>query len=170
MIYIDFDGVILDTDPLLFEEWRKQPNHLTLPESLKIEYMKKQDWNYIINNSNILNDSIYYLKQMDPKTSAILTTIHSYENEGIAKLNYLRNKNIKQQIILVPYTKKKTDCVNANNNILIDDSLFNLDHWSNNNGKSIFFDYDDDNIDSRQRENVKNYKRIRSLSNYKNLK
>ena len=38
MVYIDFDGVILDTEGLLFEEWRKNPNRHFLPESEKIKY------------------------------------------------------------------------------------------------------------------------------------
>ena len=48
MLYIDFDGVILDTEPLLFEEWRKNPNRHSLPESEKIKYLQKCNWNYII--------------------------------------------------------------------------------------------------------------------------
>ena len=51
MVYIDFDGVILDTEGLLFEEWRKNPNIHNLTENDKIKYIQKSDWNYIINNS-----------------------------------------------------------------------------------------------------------------------
>lgn len=39
MIYIDFDGVILDTEKILFEEWRKNPNRGNLPEIEKIKYI-----------------------------------------------------------------------------------------------------------------------------------
>ena len=39
---------------------------------------------------------------------------------------------------------KKTDMVDACGNILVDDSLKNLDDWSNDNGIPIFFDINND--------------------------
>lgn len=167
MVYIDFDGVILDTEGLLFEEWRKNPNRHLLTEMDKIKYIQKSDWNYIINNSEIINDSIYYLKQMDPRQSAILTKIHSSANEGIAKIRWLRDKGVKQSIILVPYMAKKTDMVDACGNILIDDCLKNLDDWSYNNGIPIFFDINNDGYDSWQQPNVKKYQKVLDLSKIK---
>ena len=167
MVYIDFDGVILDTEGLLFEEWRKNPNRHNLTEIDKIKYIQKSDWNYIINNSEIINDSVYYLKQMDPRQSAILTKIHSSANEGISKIRWLRDKGVKQSIILVPYMAKKTDMVDACGNILIDDCLKNLDDWSYNNGIPIFFDINNDGYDSWQQPNVKKYKKVLDLSKIK---
>lgn len=167
MIYIDFDGVILDTDGLLFEEWRKNPNRHLLSEEDKIKYIQRSDWYYIINNSVIINDSIYYLKQMDFNNSTILTKIHSSSNEGVAKVRWLRENGVKQSIILVPYMLKKTDMVDACGNILIDDCLRNLDDWTNNNGIPLFFDMDDDGYDSWQQPNVKRYKKVLDLSKIK---
>ena len=129
MIFIDFDGVILDTEKLLFEEWRKNPNRHLLPEIEKIKYIQNSNWNYILNNSEIINDSIYYLKQMNPKTSFILTKIHSLSNEGVEKVKWIKSHRIKQNIILVPHIVKKTDMVDVNGNILVDDSLKNLREW-----------------------------------------
>ena len=169
MVYIDFDGVILDTEGVLFEEWRKNPNRYSLSENDKIKYIQKSDWSYIINNSEIINDSIYYLRQMDSKQSAILTKIHSSSNEGIAKIRWLRDKGIKQSIILVPYMVKKTDMVDACGNILIDDCLKNLDDWSNDNGIPIFFDVNNDDYDSWQQPNVKKYKKVLDLSKIRNI-
>ncbi len=163
MIYIDFDGVILNTDPLLFYEWRKQPNHLTLSESTKIKYMQEQDWNYIINNSPVINDSIYYLQNMDPTSNSILTKVHSMI-EAYEKTIWLRKNNIKLPIIIVPYYFKKTDIVNASGNTLIDDALCNLDDWKSFGGIPIFFDFDDDNYDTFQKENKQKYNKILSLS------
>ena len=45
-LYIDFDGVILDTEDLLFEDWRKIPNHKNLSEEEKIKYIQNIDWNF----------------------------------------------------------------------------------------------------------------------------
>ena len=121
MLYIDFDGVILDTEPLLFEKWRENPYRHLLPREEKIKYIQTVDWEYIINNSSVINDAIYYLKQMDPTKTAILTKIHSMENEGVAKVKWRVSNNIKQPIILVPYLVNKTDMVDAKGNILVDD-------------------------------------------------
>ena len=168
MTYIDFDGVILDTEELLFEKWRKNPDRFKLPEEVKIEYIKKANWEYIIRNSEIINDSIYFLKETNPDKSFILTKVHSLKNEGQAKVKYLREQGIKQSIILVPYTMKKTDVVEARGNTLIDDSLRNLSEWENNGGYPIFFDIDDDDYDSWQQPNIKQYKKVNNLSSIVN--
>lgn len=169
MLYIDFDGVILDTETLLFDTWRKIPNRHLLDDAAKEEYIQTRDWEYIINNASIINDSVYYLKYMDPSTSCILTKINSLYNEGAAKIKWVRKNNIKQNIILVPFLFKKTDIVDAKGNTLIDDSLHNLDDWANNGGYPIFFDMDDDNIDSWNKPNTKGYQRILSLEKIKRL-
>ena len=164
MVYIDFDGVILDTEGLLFEEWRKNPNRHNLTEDDKIKYIQRVDWNYIINNSEIINDSIYYLQHMDYNKSAILTKIHSSCNEGVSKVKWLRNQGVKQSIILVRYMVKKTDMVEACGNILVDDCLKNLDDWVCDNGIPLFFDINNDGYDSWNQPNVKKYKRVLDLS------
>ena len=166
MLYIDFDGVILDTEHLLFKEWRKNPDRHLLPESEKIKYIQASDWDYILRYSEVMNDSLYYLRHMDPNKSFILTKIHSLTNEGSSKIRWIRDQGIMQSVILVPYDLRKCDVVDAEGNILIDDCLKNLDEWQEKNGYPVFFDYDDDNYDSWHKPNVKCYKKIRDLSEY----
>ena len=166
MIYIDFDGVILDTEDILFHEWRKNPDRHLLGEGAKIKYIQNRNWEEIINTSPVINDAIYHLKHMDPNNSAILTKIHSLNNEGLAKLKWAKDNNIKQEVKLVYYKHKKTDIVNPITNILIDDCLKNLDDWKLKGGIPIFFDKDDDNIDSWDEPNTKCYERILSLSKF----
>ena len=166
MLYIDFDGVILDTEGMLFREWRKNPNRHLLPEIEKIKYIQRADWNSILKYSEVMNDSLYYLKHMDPNSSFILTKVHSLTNEGSSKIEWIRRQGIMQSVILVPYDMKKCDVVDAEGNILVDDCLKNLDEWSLNNGYPIFFDYDNDNYDSWKQLNVKGYTRIRDLSEF----
>ena len=163
MTYIDFDGVILDTEPLLFEEWRKNPDRFTLPESVKIEYIQRANWKEIIENAEVINDSLYYLKQLDPNKYAIATRIHSIENEGKAKIDWKLENNIELPIILVPYYYKKSEIINPKNNILCDDALFNLDEWQEAGGIPIFFDINNDNYDSWDKPNVKQYKKVNNL-------
>ena len=168
MIYIDFDGVILDTEDLMFEEWRKNPNRHSLPETDKIEYLKNVDWNYVLKNAKPINNSIKYLKLMDPKNTFILTKIHSLE-EGKEKIKWIKENNIKLQVILVPYYLKKVDVVDPSNNILIEDCLKTLQEWESNKGKVVFFDKDNDNFDSWHDENLNNYERIDNLSKIINM-
>ncbi len=164
MRYIDFDGVILDTDSLLFEEWRKNPDRHLLSEKVKIEYIKRANWKYIVENSPIINDSIYILRNMDLNENAILTTVHSIENEAQEKILYLRKNGVKLQIIVVPYTIKKNDIVNARGNILIDDSLRNLKYWKNDSGYPMFFDKKEDNYDSWNKYNEDGYQRVLKIN------
>lgn len=168
MVYIDFDDVILSTGDVLFEDWRKDPNHHLFTEKDKIKYVSEADWNYILHNSKVINDSIDCLKNMDPNKSAILTKVHSLVNEGSYKVKWIRENNIKQSVILVPYNLKKTDMVMPSGNILIDDCLTNLDHWIDNGGIPILFDENNDNIDSWGVTNTKNYKKVLSLHEFVN--
>lgn len=148
MTYIDFDGVILDTEPILFDEWKKKTNLDQLTEEDKIEYIKQANWKYILDNSDVIRDSIYILRSMNPKENIILTRVHSLENEGAEKIKYLRRRLVELQVILAPYNLRKDEVVEAYGNILIDDSLRNLSEWKKAGGYPIFFDKDDTNIDS----------------------
>lgn len=163
MLYIDFDGVILDTEELLFKEWRKNPDRFYLPESEKVKYIQRANWDYILNNSEIINDSVYHLKNMDINDTRILTKVHSLENEANSKIKWIRKMGIEQPILIVPYNVKKSDVVDASGNILVDDCLKNLDEWVEKGGYPIFFDMDDDNYDSWQQPNVKCYKKVLDL-------
>lgn len=162
--YIDFDSVILDTAPVLFKEWLEENDEINTRESEKIAYINSQPWDKILLESNIINDSIYYLKNIDPKRSAILTKIHSLENEGMAKIRYLRNAGVKQEVILVPYYLDKTDVVDAYKNILVDDSVYNCDKWLSCGGYPIFFNKDNIDMDEWKVHNT-DHPKIRTLKN-----
>ena len=166
MLYIDFDGVILDTESLLFYEWNKKPNKQLLSNIEKIKYIQNSDWNYIINNSNVINDAIYNLHNMDYTNSSILTKVHSL-SEGVEKVNWLKNNGVRQSIILVRYNVRKVDMVDVCGNILVDDCLKNLNEWYQCGGEPILFDIDDDGYDSWKQENIYGYQRVLSLSKFK---
>ena len=170
MTYIDFDGVILDTDELLFEEWRKLPNRDLLPEREKIKYIQKANWEYILYNSDIINDSIYYLKQMNPKTTFILTKVHSLTNEASAKIKWLREQGVQQNALIVPYDLNKNLVGIAKGNILVDDCLKNLNDWVKNGGYPILFDIDDDGYDSWNKPNINGYQKVMSLKDIRKRK
>ena len=168
MRYIDFDGVILDTEDLLFEEWRKNPDRHLLPPMAKIKYIHDADWKFILENSPEINDSFYILKQLDPNKSAILTKVHSLENEGHEKIKFIRSKGIQQPVFLVPYTLKKSEVVDAYDNILIDDGLRNLDEWVEAGGYPMFFDKENNNIDTWGQYNKNGYQRVKKINTKRN--
>lgn len=53
--YIDFDGVILDTEKLIFENWHKEEDR---SEEAKIRYLQRISWSKIIENSMVINTYI----------------------------------------------------------------------------------------------------------------
>lgn len=169
MIYIDFDGVILDTEELLFREWRKIENHKSLPELEKIKHIQARDWEEVIYNSPIINDSIYYLNNTNPKDSVILTRVHSLENEAATKIKWLREQKVKQNIIVVPYKVKKCDMVDPRYNYLVDDSLFNLDEWVALGGIPIFFNKNNLDHDNWGIPNKNNYQKVMRLGDIHKL-
>lgn len=164
--YIDFDNVLVDTTPLLLGEWKKTEELNGLDEGKKIDYIASCDWNYILYNSAIINDGIYYLKEMPIKTTKILTKVHSLVNEGGSKIMFLRSLGVKNEVILVPYNLRKIDVVSPKGNRLIDDAVRNLDPWDLYGGKSIFFNKNDENIDEWGDINTK-YQKIKCLGQLK---
>lgn len=160
MNYIDFDGVILDTHYPLFKDHKEFTNNRGYINDTK--YVQDRDWYQVLRESEIINDSINIIKTLDISNNAILTRVHSLENEGSNKVIYLRESGIKCPIILVPYNLKKTAIVPPKNNILIDDDLFNLDDWQSLGGIPIYFNKDDSDIDGWGYLNTK-YPKTRTL-------
>ena len=158
--YIDFDDVVLATSEILFKEWEKNLNCNDLPLSEKVKYIGKSDWHKIIKEAREINDSLYILKHMSKDEAAVLTKVHSLENEGYEKIKFLRSKSVKLNIFLVPYNIRKVDVVNPYGCILIDDCLKNLDEWVKEGGNAMFFDYNLNNIDNWGKYNSQGYQRV----------
>ena len=152
-IYIDFDGVILDTDTTI--------DNIIKDSSIdKKEYIRNCDWDKILNNTAVINNSIKYLRESKLDIN-LLSKISTLE-EGIAKVKYLRNKDVDMNIHLVPTKISKSDMVSPKGNILIDDKIYNLDEWSCKGGISIFFNKDNKDMDIYDKTNTK-YKKISDL-------
>lgn len=163
-IYIDFDGVILNTTPHIFDEWLDNNDDINIKELEKIEYIKGRNWHKILREASVIDDAISVLKDMDIKNTAILTKVHSLENEGTEKIRFLRENGVKLDVVLVPYPLKKTDVVEASGNILIDDTVHNLDDWNKCGGECIFFNQNDFDVDEWYSLNLK-YPKIKTLKN-----
>ncbi len=139
-LYIDFDGVIMDTIPFLYKALEDN-NVDTSNESAKREFFAKYDYSKIINDGNILNNSIACidkLKKSNIFQISILTHINSLE-EGIVKVNYLRRYFKDITIVLTPKQLEKTEMVHSKGAILVDDYSGNLKVWESKGGIPIKF-------------------------------
>lgn len=153
-IYIDFDGVILDTDAIIDKEYSDNKN------ISRSDFVKSYNWEELLIKSDIINNSIDNLLNTKYEIN-ILSKISSM-NEGISKVKYLREKGVMANIYLVPNVLAKSDIVCAKGNILIDDKVYNLDDWNKKGGIAIFFNKNNENVDIKGAEN-KIYRKICSL-------
>lgn len=140
-LYIDFDGVVMDTIPLLYKELEKNGVSLGNEEQIR-KVFGSFDFRTIIKDKNILNDSIGCIhKLIESKRFDInfLSHINSLE-EGIVKVKYLR-RHFKNNvtIILVPRGIEKPKMVHSLGAILVDDFSGNLKIWKDAGGIAIRF-------------------------------
>lgn len=148
-IYIDFDGVIVNTMEII--DKRLKEANLTKTE----DYYLNIKWPKLLNECEIIADAFNKIKSLSKDFDvSILTHIYTIE-EGIAKINYIRKFNSDINIILVPKSIPKNQIVNAKNAILIDDYSQNINDWIKSGGIGIKF-------------NNKKYKIINELNEFIN--
>jgi len=137
-LYLDFDGVILDTINIAC----KRIKELNITEEEQIQqYYKNIDWVSLLKETNQINNSIENIKKIIKSNLydvEILTHVNS-ELEGKLKKEYIQNYIPEINVIPVFKTIDKCDAVNPINCILIDDYLGNLTKWNKKGGISIKF-------------------------------
>ncbi len=139
-IYIDFDGVVLDTIPVLYTMLERDNIDKTDFESAR-KYFAKLDWEKIVRETPQINDSIECIKKLmeyDCFNVAILTHVNSLE-EAIAKVNYLEELIPDVTKIPVPKMISKTKMVHTKDSILVDDHSGNLEEWESEGGIPVKF-------------------------------
>lgn len=138
-LYIDFDGVILDTIRVTYSMLENL--NISPKDEEAIDFYYNLDWDHLIEQTSEINDSINCIKKII-KTNLfdvkVLTHIISY-NEGLGKIRYIKSKIPELEVILVPKQINKADMVNPKNAILIDDFLGNLDLWHKKGGIAVKF-------------------------------
>lgn len=139
-LYIDFDGVVMDTIPPLYDALQKSGADVTNESEIRV-FFASYDFSKIINDDNILNDSINCIKKLiDSKMFEIsfLTHVNSL-TEGCVKVEYLRRHFKDITIIMVPKEISKTKVVHSEGAILVDDYSGNLKEWEENGGIAVRF-------------------------------
>ncbi len=158
-LYIDCDGVLLDTIRVLYRDF--DIYHKNKPLVSMTDWLKFIDWSKVLHEAGALNDSVevvktfpidkynisikaqhgerkvkYVFKPIDGL--AILTTVQSSE-EAFQKIKYIRELGIEHEIIIVPAGCDKNEVVPAKGNILVDDHKENLKKWQAAGGIAIQF-------------------------------
>lgn len=139
-LYIDFDGVILDTINTTYKIMDQVELDRTDDDNVK-RFYANLDWDNIIEITPEINDAFECIQNIldsERFDVAILTHVHSLK-EIIAKVKYIRTKFHQITVIPVPKTISKTQMVNAKESILIDDYAGNLREWEEAGGIGVRF-------------------------------
>lgn len=142
-LYIDFDGVVLDTIDVLYkeiEQLKSEGHQIETDEDRRIFFMN-YNWGKLLNDDIIINDSINCIQKLIESNKFninILTHVTSLE-EAVEKVKYIRKhfKNI--TIIPVPKQISKTKMIHATSAILVDDYAGNLREWAKEGGIPVRF-------------------------------
>lgn len=139
-LYIDFDGVILDTIPILYKKI-EDANVDKYNYKAASAFFASLNWEDLLEETSVLSDSINNIDKIIKSKKfnvAILTHVNSL-NEAIAKVNYLRKYFADMTIIPVPKKISKTKMVQTKDAILIDDYSGNLREWEDEGGIGVRF-------------------------------
>lgn len=143
-LYIDFDGVIMNTIEITYEELKKlnlDSDNLEDQEKIR-NFYASIDWNELLNKkASIINDAIKCIKKLidsEQFNIAILSHVNSLD-EAIEKVKYIRKHFKDITFIPVPRDIEKTEMVHVEDAILIDDYAGNLEAWKKAGGVAIKF-------------------------------
>lgn len=145
-LYIDFDGVLVDTINETYRMMAEKGISLNDAESVS-KFYRELDWNEILSNTKEINNAFENISALEDSIiykPCILTTVHSTQ-EMKAKILFIRSKNKNINVICVPKGIEKCDMVDPRNSILIDDYGGNLKTWVENGGIGIKFSEEDSN-------------------------
>ena len=157
--FIDFDGVILDSEERMLKRKYDLGLHDHKNESefdLYFEYTNShpEEWEYIIKEAKSINNSVEIIKELEnlKKRIAILTKIHTLQEMKVKTEVLRENLKILCPVIFVPPGVKKHQVIVPNNQLLVDDSQKNIKRWIENGGRGLIFD---STIESDTNEKVK---------------
>lgn len=142
-LYIDFDGVILDTIRVTYDMVDRLEINRENFEKMS-EFYENLNWKKVLSLTPIINDGfncIDKLLKCGKFNIAILTHVNS-QDEAVAKINYIRKYTTEVTIIPVPREVSKTKMCNIENSILVDDYSGNLKEWEKEGGIGIQFSTD----------------------------
>lgn len=142
-LYLDFDGVILDT--ITISNNYLKDNNITNEEEIH-NYFENLDWRDLMSRSSIINnaiENIWKLYESGLFKIGIITHYNSIQ-EIILKDKFIKD-NLPSDIDVhyVHHSNKKNSKVDAYNAVLVDDFRRNLKFWEEDGGIGIKFTSND---------------------------
>ncbi len=143
-LYIDFDGVIMNTIEVSYLELKKMGLSDSDPKDQPAvrKYYADMDWNILLNEkATIINDAINCITKIVDSglyEVSILSHVNSLQ-EVVEKVKFIRKFFKDITIIPVPRSIPKTEMVHSKGHILIDDYVGNLEEWKAEGGIGIKF-------------------------------
>ena len=154
-LYIDFDGVILDTQVEIDKLYEAHGG--VINDAWNNFLANDIDWHKLLNDSKVIDDSLDILRILynEGRKSYIFSRVFSLR-EAQEKINYLRDHNVKTDFVICPGRKNKSEIIIPNTNkLLLEDSNSNVIDWKKNNGSELLFT-----------KNINNLERILELRKY----
>ena len=140
-LYIDFDGVILDTITPVYNLAKKLNIDVKTQTKEVGLLFSKIDWGTLIEESVELSNSINSIKKLKDSKKfniSILTHIGSLK-EAEAKIKFINNIFDDLTIIPVPKSCSKAMMTQTKDAILVDDYSGNLKEWESSGGIGVKF-------------------------------
>ena len=139
-LYIDFDGVIMDTIATMNRIMDEMKIDKSDPLACR-RFYESLDWNHILQITPEIHDGMNCIQKILDQNSydvAILTHVNSL-SEIVEKVKFIRKYLGNITIIPVPKQISKTKMVHAKDAILVDDYSGNLREWEEAGGIGIRF-------------------------------
>lgn len=139
-LYIDFDGVIMDTIRVTYDMLDRLEVDRKDSEKMS-EFYSNLNWKQLLSLTPIINDGFNCIKRLMNSNKfniAILTHVNSLD-EAVAKINHIRKYYKDITIIPVPREISKTKICLSKDAILVDDYSGNLIEWEKEGGIGIQF-------------------------------
>ena len=144
-LYIDFDGVIMNTIDVSYKMIKKQNIDLNNHEEVQ-QFYQNLNWKKLLEQSTEINNSFSCIQKIMDSNKfnvSILTHVNSLK-EIEEKVKVIRKHFRDITIIPVPKTISKTQMLKAEGALLVDDYVHNLVEWKQAGGYGIRFDLDMD--------------------------
>lgn len=139
-LYIDFDGVIMDTITKTYE--MMEDEQIDKTDDIKVRnFYQNINWKKLLEETNEINFALSKVKKlndMEQFNVAILTHVNSLD-EAAQKVKFIRKFYNDITIIPVPKSISKTKMVHTKDAILVDDYTKNLIEWKKEGGIGIKF-------------------------------
>lgn len=139
-LYIDFDGVIMDTINVTYKLIHDQGIDLNNNEAVGNFYCSL-DWKNLLSITSEINEGFECIQKLVDSNLfdiSILTHVNSLD-EAVEKVKFIRKHTDDLTIIPVPKAISKTKMVHVKDSILIDDYTSNLTEWESSGGIGIRF-------------------------------